>query len=61
MLRAYVVVGERDPSRDGARRLVDVMTSHGVRARLDEREGVGHDYPDDMTETLATALAFATT
>ncbi len=61
MLRAYVIAGVEDPSRAGARALVEVMRAHKIRAQLDEREGLGHDYPQDMEETLAKALAFVAT
>lgn len=60
MLRAYLVVGAEDASRDNTRALVDVMERHKIRAQLDEREGLGHDYPEDMEATLESALAFAT-
>lgn len=60
MLRGYVLVGERDESRDGARDLVAAMTERGLRAKLDERADLGHEYPADMHETLAAALEFAT-
>jgi predicted esterase len=60
MLRAYVIVGAEDPSRDGAVALVDVMKRHNIRAEVDVRDGMGHEYPPDMERTLETALAFAT-
>lgn len=60
MLRAYVIAGAEDPSRDGARALVEVMRTHKIRAELDERDGLGHDYPPDMEDTLTKALAFVT-
>jgi predicted esterase len=61
VLRAYVLVGEHDPSREGAAALVDLFTKHKLKAQLDLRPGLGHAYPDDMAETLPKALAFATT
>jgi len=60
MLRGYVLVGEDDPSRAGAKALVDLFTKHKLKAQLDLRPGLGHAYPDDMAETLPKALAFAT-
>ena len=56
--RAYVVVGDADPSYDGARELVDLFTAAGVTAELDVRTGLGHEYPADMDVTLARALEF---
>lgn len=58
MLRSYLIVGSDDPSIDGARALVEVMQQHKLRAQLDERPSLGHDYPADMEETLVKALAF---
>jgi poly(3-hydroxybutyrate) depolymerase len=60
MLRAYVVVGSTDASRDGAAAFVDLLQRHKIKAQLDVREGLGHEYPADMETTLETALAFAT-
>jgi predicted esterase len=60
MLRGYVVVGDQDTSRDGARGLVDLFQKHKLRAQLDERAGMGHEYPEDMEATLTKALEFAT-
>jgi pimeloyl-ACP methyl ester carboxylesterase len=54
----YVVVGSKDPSDAGAKQLVALMSRHGGRAQLDERSGLGHEYPSDMASTLARALAF---
>lgn len=54
----YVVVGNEDPSDAGAKQLVALVSRHGGRARLDERPGLGHEYPNDMASTLARALAF---
>jgi hypothetical protein len=61
MLRAYVLVGEQDSSREGASALVDLFTSHKLKAQLDLRAGLGHEYPEDMAETLPKALEFVTT
>ena len=60
MLRSYVIVGDQDPSYEGGRALVDLFTARGLRTQLDVRQGLGHDYPQDMPETLARALAFVT-
>ena len=54
----WVIVGRNDPSYDGAKQLVELAAAHGGRALLDERDGLGHEYPDDMTSTLMRALRF---
>jgi predicted esterase len=60
MLRSYMVVGDQDPSYDGNRALCDLFTAKGLRTQLDVRQGMGHDYPADMHETLSGALALLT-
>ena len=60
MLRVYLVVGDQDPSYARTRELFEVLASHGVRAHLDVRAGLGHEYPADMAETLSRAAAFVT-
>jgi len=50
-LSGYIVVGRRDPSCDGAKQLVALLTKHRVHAHLDLREDLGHEYPPDMPET----------
>jgi predicted esterase len=60
VLRTYVVIGERDASLQSARELDALLQSKGLRATLDERMSLGHDYPSDMDETLVRALAFVT-
>lgn len=42
-----------------ARELVEMLRRHGGAATLDERDGLGHDYPGDMPATLTRALRFA--
>ncbi|MDQ6859222.1 MAG: hypothetical protein M3Z65_09530 [Chloroflexota bacterium] len=54
----YVVIGSEDPSDLGAKQLVALVSRHGGRAHLDERPGLGHEYPNDMASTLVRALAF---
>ena len=60
MLRVYLVVGDQDPSYAGTRELYDVLQGQGIRAELDVRAGLGHEYPDDMGEIVARATAFVT-
>jgi len=55
---SYVVVGTNDPSYDGTKQLVALVTEHGGRAHLDARDGLGHEYPTDMERTLASGLDF---
>ncbi len=58
-LRAYLVIGARDVGGyEGTKQLADLFARHEITTRLDERPDLGHDYPPDMAETLARALAF---
>jgi hypothetical protein len=60
VLRAYGVVGDKDSSLAGTRELFDVFAANKVRAELDVRADLGHEYPADMSETLARAVKFIT-
>lgn len=49
---------QQDPSYEGAKQLVSLVSAHGGKGHLDERQGLDHEYPRDMAPTLARALAF---
>lgn len=51
-----VIVGTSDPGVGRARKLATALTDLGFRCELDEREGLGHEYPADFPETLRNAL-----
>jgi predicted esterase len=57
-LPAYIVVGDRDPSYDGAMQLAALLQRHGAKVKLDVRAGMGHQYPPDMEKVLSLALGF---
>jgi hypothetical protein len=59
-VRFYVLVGDQDQSCAGARAFAALLEKHKLRATLDERLGLGHEYPDDMEATLIRALDFVT-
>ncbi|HET7701280.1 MAG TPA: alpha/beta fold hydrolase [Candidatus Limnocylindria bacterium] len=54
----YIVVGDQDPSLDGATQLATLLESRGAKATLDVRAGMSHQYPADMDATLGRALPF---
>lgn len=60
MLRVYAVVGDEDPSYPGARELFDIFKRHAIRAELEVRADLGHEYPEDMPDIVARATAFVT-
>ena len=57
-LRAYIVMGEDDPSFGPAMELAGLLQKHKATVKLDARPGVGHEYPADMETTLSRALTF---
>jgi predicted esterase len=57
-LRAYMVMGEDDPSFGPAMELAGLLQKHKATVKLDARPGVGHEYPTDMETTLSRALKF---
>jgi predicted esterase len=59
-LRAYIVMGEEDPSFGTAMELAGLLQKHKATVKLDARVGVGHEYPEDMEATLSAALRFLT-
>ncbi len=57
-LRAYLLTGDRDTTRDQVERLHADLTTGGVQAELDVVPGLGHEFPDDFPFRLGRALAF---
>ena len=57
-LRSFIIVGDKDPSFDGALQLAALLQKHGGETKLETHNGVGHEYPSDMEATLSRALEF---
>jgi predicted esterase len=58
-LRSYLVVGDQDQDGYvGATELAAILAGHSIPARVETHLGLGHEYPEDMSATLASALAF---
>ena len=59
-VRGYVLLGGDDAPQaiENARRLVAALNDTGIRTQLDERPGLGHEYPNDFETTLEGALEF---
>lgn len=53
---AWIVTGEQDASFESTRCVAEKLAAAGVPHRLDVREGLGHDFPDDFDRTLPLAL-----
>jgi predicted esterase len=52
----YMVVGDRDFGLPTAQAHVDLLEAHDVPVHLDVRAGLGHKLPEDLPDTVATAL-----
>lgn len=57
-LRAYLLTGDRDPTRDQAEHLYADLLAGGVEAKQEVVTGLGHEFPDDFPERLRRAVAF---
>jgi pimeloyl-ACP methyl ester carboxylesterase len=60
VLRVYGVIGDQERDIAITRELFDIFAAHKVRSELDVRPGLGHEYPADMSETIARATKFIT-
>jgi pimeloyl-ACP methyl ester carboxylesterase len=55
-LRAYLLTGDQDGTRDQVERFHADLTAGGVETELDVVPGLGHDFPDDFPERLRRAV-----
>jgi hypothetical protein len=55
-LRAYLLTGDRDTTRDQVEHLYDDLTAGGVQTQLDVVPGLGHAFPEDFPERLRGAV-----
>lgn len=51
-----ILAGDEDRRIDNIRQTVENLEASGVPVRYDERVGLGHEWPDDLAETLGAAL-----
>jgi predicted esterase len=57
-LRAYLLTGDRDTTRDQVTHLYDDLVAGGVPARQDVVPDLGHEFPDDFPVRLRHAIGF---
>lgn len=55
-LRAYLLTGDRDPTRDQVEHLHDDLIEGGVQTQLNVVPGLGHAFPEDFPERLCGAV-----
>ncbi len=57
--RGYIVVGEEDNVCLGiSHKVHDLLKANGIPCELELLPGLGHEYPDDYTNSLEKGLAF---
>ncbi len=59
-LRAYLLTGDHDSTRDQVQHLNTDLTAGGVPTELDVLPGLGHEFPDDFPERLRGAVGAMT-
>jgi acetyl esterase/lipase len=57
-LRAYLLTGDRDTTRDQVTHLYNDLVAGGVPARQDVVPNLGHEFPDDFPVRLRRAIEF---
>jgi hypothetical protein len=57
-LRAYLLTGDRDTTRDQVEHLYNDLMKGGVLAKQDVVPNLGHEFPDDFPERLRRAVGF---
>lgn len=58
-VRGYILVGDEDHECLGiSRKVVEIMSVHGIPCELVIRPGLDHAYPDDFVEAVSKGLAF---
>ena len=60
-IRGWLITGDRDPGRAEVLRLHHTLTRCGVRCRLDDFPGLGHEYPPDFGTRARAMLDFLLT
>ncbi|MGH8927698.1 MAG: alpha/beta hydrolase [Acidimicrobiia bacterium] len=57
-VRTYVLAGGEDWAIEDTRHATDALETSGVPVLLDERPGLGHDWPEDSAAILSRAIAW---
>lgn len=57
-LRAYLLTGDRDTTRDQVEHLYADLLAGGVQAKQEVVANLGHEFPDDFPERLRRAVGF---
>jgi len=59
-MRGFFLVGENDASIDNIKALHEMLNAKGLTSELVVAPEIGHDFPGDFNQILATALDFVT-
>jgi acetyl esterase/lipase len=57
-LRAYLLTGDRDTTRDQVEHLYADLLAGGVEAKQEVVPDLGHEFPNDFPERLRRAVVF---
>lgn len=57
-IRAYLITGENDPGREGQEKTVELFESEKLQNKFIVISGMGHEYPDDFSRQINSALTF---
>ena len=57
-LRAYLLTGDRDTTRDQVEHLYADLLAGGVEAKQEVVPDIGHEFPNDFPERLRRAFVF---
>lgn len=58
-VRGSILVGDEDHEcLDVCRKVVEIMSVHGIPCELEVRPGLDHSYPDDFVEAVSKGLTF---
>lgn len=57
-VRGYLITGNKDFAYDQTKKLHDEMVKNNIPIKLYEEQGLGHDFPKDFDDRLATAIEF---
>jgi predicted esterase len=55
-VKTYLLVGSDDWALEDTRHAAEALSRSGVPVRLDERQGTGHDWPEDFDKILQDGL-----
>ncbi|WP_416825833.1 hypothetical protein [Ectobacillus polymachus] len=56
--KGYMIIGEKDPFADGARRLYELFQAYQFTCQLCEIKGMGHFFPSNFPDLLEEGIHY---